>query len=228
MLSGKALESFFYIALGWILGFFGTRLERLLDRKNLKNDFKKALCTELSEIIPRFVGAYYLLNSTLGNINREVLNWIHSMNSVYPGELPEAAIKHIENLLKMNDEQLKELSNASKEPESVATSVPIYKLPFLEENFPSLPLLDSSTKNYIISLRRNLSWINQEIERCNFYFEKSFDESIGQANRTIMKANTKKHYERIANLSRKSADLALKIIAILENKSFWTIMQVKG
>ncbi|MBI5492891.1 MAG: hypothetical protein HY893_08170 [Deltaproteobacteria bacterium] len=211
----KILVPIIYTAFGWLLGFFGTLLQRWLEKKRLREEFKKTLSTELKEMTTRLVGSYFQLIDAFVGLNRDDLTWLYSMSSAFPGELSEETFKTMEGLLKLRDDELAKIAALRKKTESLFLKK--YNLPFLEESITSLTLLDSSLQTSVLAIRRNIVWLNEAIDRCNFFYEKSFDQSLSGENHLIMRANMKEEYKRMAQSCRKTADLCSKTISDMES-----------
>lgn len=210
----KILSPFFYTAFGWLLGFLGTFLQRWFEKRRFRKDFCRTLCAEIKEMTTRLVGSYYSLSSDFVGINRDTLKWVNSMSSAYPGEIPKEALNAIEGLLKLSDDELATLSALRTKSESLFLKK--YSLPFLEVNITSLTHLEFPLQTSILAIRRNIAWLNEIIDRCNFFYEKSFDQSLSNENHLIMRANMKEEYKRMAHLCRTTADICSATYTNLE------------
>ncbi len=197
--------------IGALIGFFFTLKVEQHKREQLKKDFKESLCTELREAMPRAVNLYFVLNKALGGVNRDMLNWIHSMSSVADGEPWEFA-KRIEDLLKLSDDRLATLSLQAKDPEGTGSLIKKFNLSFTRENIFSFALLEPHFRRSILDIRTEIGCLNEEIELYNFFYEKTFASGLTQENREVLEINRKKSYETIAQVSCEIAEMIKKLI----------------
>lgn len=203
------------IVIGWFLGYITTLLNQWRERKRLRKEFEKTISVELKEITTRFVGNYWVLANDAMQANRGNLAWLDSMVSVYPGELPDVGVKVFKELLKLSDDELAKAAMAKGKIRSIFLQK--FNLPFLEKNITSLALLgNSSLQASILAVRRNIGWLNANVDRNNFFYEKSFDQSMSVENRKIMVDNMEDTYIIMADLCRKTADHCNAIILKLD------------
>lgn len=200
------------LLLGWILGFFGTQLTSYLKTRRDKKKFISGLRIELREKIQEFVGIYYLLNSNTGNTNREVINWILEINSKYDIKQPNI-IKYLDKLLELTDDQLNSLSSFSQNPKGVSTDLKKIHLLFLKQHLSNIVLLKTDIQIYLFDILKKIFWINEMIDRNNFFNEKSFDMALDENNRDILNQNLKRNHTFI---SRYIHDITSTIIKILD------------
>ncbi|MCK4307227.1 hypothetical protein KAW50_03255 [candidate division WOR-3 bacterium] len=196
---------------GWLLGFWGTLKVEQHKRKQLGKDFKEGLCAELKESLTQLVANYYLVNRTIGNINREMLEWVASMGVGTNGKLSEWS-KEIEKWLKLSGNEVAALSSQVKASEFTPISLRKFNLSFLKENISSFSLLEPDFRRSVLVIRTNIGYLNEVIADRNFYFEKTFDSALTPENRSNLDINIKMAFELIAKLSRKLAEEIKKLI----------------
>jgi hypothetical protein len=207
------LQPIIYTTLGWVLGFFGTLLLQWINQKKRKNDFKESLCVELKEAIPQLAGTYYLLKEAVGELDRDVLNWTQSMFSKFSKD-DKKGLKSIGTLLKRSDDELKALAlqiKASKR--KTTTSIKKVSLPFLQQNFSSISLLNPSFQRSVAGVQRDINFLNDEIDLYYFYLKKTFDSTLTAENYSIVNKNINDAYQAIADLSYKTAERISKTIS---------------
>ena len=150
------------------------------------------------------------MNSAIGKINRDVLTWLHSAASGIIG-FPESIRKAVEDLLKLDDAQLITVSLQSKRPVGEGKYIKKYNLPYLEKNISSISLLSPNLQHSILAIQTKIEWLNEEVERNNFFFEKTFDQ-ITPGNYDILIKNENSSYEHIGELNRELAELISKLL----------------
>lgn len=206
-----------HIALGWFLGILTNFIKDWLERRRLEKEFKETLITELKEITYRLVGNYILLGDIFVCSNRDNLAWAYSMVTAFPEGMPEDTIRLIEGLSKLNDNEHAQVQRvAPSKDESKALFVPKFSVPFLEENITSLTMLDSSLQRFILDIRRNIGWLNENIDRTNFFYERTFDHTVSEKNHLTMRTEIQEGYKRMGELCRKTAELCKEAISKLD------------
>lgn len=202
------------LTVGWLLGFLGTLLVQWVKRSQIKKDVRGGVHIELRETIPILVGTYFVLNEALGKIDRNVLDWVRSMSSESNTEHEESIKSSIENLLKLSNDQLAVTLQAAKiaELKGRAKFIKRFSLPFLEQNISSIQLLDSSFKSSVLNITRKVNWLNEEIDRINFFYEKTFDSGLTEENWQIIERNLTSGYQNVARLCRDTTELIVKLI----------------
>jgi len=216
------LEPFIYTGLGFVLGLFGNIILERIKRRRLKEDFVKGLYAQFKEIVPRLAGNFYLLKYNLGEINRDAVNWIISVRSQGYGIFSEQTIQSIESILLMNDQELGAYNQRIKQNPTIASYIKKFSLPLLEENISSISLLDLDFQHSLLDIKTKISLLNAEIERYNFFFEKTFDSTMDPNNRRIIDGNIVGSYKAISKLCRDSSDSILgfveKLSGLLRNE----------
>ncbi|MDD5530313.1 MAG: hypothetical protein PHX21_09840 [bacterium] len=89
----------------------------------------------------------------------------------------------------------------TKNPETTTLGLKKYNLSFLQESISSFSLLESCFRVSVLSIRTKIDYLNSEIDRYNFFFEKTFDATLTSNDRLSIIANIKISYKGIAKLS---------------------------
>jgi len=205
------LERVIYIGLGSLLGFLLTLLLQRINRKKRSKEFKESLSLEFQEVIPQLAGTHYLVKDALGELNLDVVKWTHSMLSKFP-KGQEKLLKSIGRLLKRTDDDFKALASQTKTSKKRTMSIKKITLPFLQQNFCSISLLDSDLQRSVAGIQRNVNSLNEEIDLYSFYFKKTFDSSLNARNYELVNRNIDHAYRAIADLSYKVAEGISKTI----------------
>ncbi len=212
----QILTPLIFILLGWLLGFFGTQLNKILKRNKNKKDFIICLSTELKELIPQITNLVFVLNSHIGCFNKDDINWIIKINSIYNIEKPEI-ITFLNPLLKMKDNQIKAITNFLKEQQGVSKDIRKINLIYLDSNIAYLMLLNSEIQLIIFTLRKRIFWINELIDRNIFFNEQTFDSSLSDGNRKIIDINLKNNYIHMAKMYKEIVDIIINVLKDLNN-----------
>ena len=183
-----------------------------INQKKRKNDFKESLCVEFKEAIPRLAGTYYLLKEALGELDRDVLSWTQSMFSKFSKD-DKKLLKSIGTLLKKTDDELKALALHSKDSKRKTTSIKKMSLPFLQQNFSSISLLNPNFQRSVAGIQRNINSLNEEIDLYYFYLKKTFDSTLTAENYSLVNKNIDHAYQAIADLSYKTTERISKTIS---------------
>lgn len=205
------ISSIVGIIVGWLLGFWGTLRVEQRKRKQLEKDFKESLFAELKEVLPILVCNYYLLNRDMGNINRDILNWVYSMRTEVEEKLAKP-IKQIENLLKLSDIELVTRFPSTGNFKNSPTSLNKLNLSFLKENISSFSLLYSPLRGSILAVRTKIGFLNEIITQRNFYFEKTFETGLTAENSSILDENIKRSSKALAQQCRRTAEMIRDLI----------------
>jgi hypothetical protein len=210
-------EPLIYALFGWVLGVFGTLLVERLKRRQVKADFMKNVSAQFKEIVPRLAGNYLLLKINLGEMDRDALNWIKNVRSQGYKFLEDKTVEAINKFLEMSDEQIRAVNQLTKQKPTKASFIKKFSLPLLTENISSISLLESNLQHSLLDIRTKISWLNEMVERHNFYFEKTFDSGISSENREIIDSNIRDGYTEFGNWCRKLSELIMNSLKELPN-----------
>ncbi len=213
--SSLDFNSIIYTSFGFFLGFLGNLITQWIGRKRLQKDFVKGLYAQFKEELPRLVGTYYIMCSTVGKVDRDVLNWMKSMTRDMT-EYPQSYKDGFEELLRKDDADLAlalKVGSSSERPKFVKK----FSFPFLENNISSIKLLNLNLQQGVFKIWTKLNVLNEEIERNDFYFKKTF-EQVTPENYDIIVKNTKESYANIGTLCREASELISKLIEKIEKE----------
>jgi len=202
-----------YLVFGWLLGICSYLIVDRIRRHYSKDEFKRGLTVELKEVRLRLAGAAYLIGSRIGVYDRDLLSWVEHISAQYD---ERKTLESIQKLLKHTVEEINTLAKQqAQKGVRVALGLKKYSLAFLEANMGSLSLLDSKLQLLIIQVRTRLNLLNEETELNRFYFEKTFDSTLGENNYNIITQNLNQGYRNILNQSRMAADQITHLLSEL-------------
>jgi len=197
----------FYLIIGWILGLFSTFIVRLFDNKRERNLFKKKLYSELNLIMPRIIGIYYALNTSLGNMDKEKLNWTYDMANKYPDGLKKEIIENIKKLKEQDDSEIKAFSLQSIKDKSIGKTIIKFDAPILQSYDNAISLFKIDFQKDFLAIRFRINWMNELIELSQYFFRKTFDSNLSPENHKVISSNEIKSYRDIADLTKSIAEI---------------------
>jgi len=206
------LEPLIYTVLGFVLGLFGNLILERIKRKWLRKDFVNALYAQFKELVPKLAGNYLILKIDLGEMDRDALNWIKSVKSQGYQFLEDKTVEAIDKFLKLNDDQIRVVNQLNKQKPPKASFIKKFNLPVLDENISSISLLDSDLQYSLLDIKTKINWLNEIVERHNFFFEKTFDSGISRENWEIIDSNIREGYAQLGKWCRNTSELIMKLL----------------
>ena len=205
----------FYLLLGWILGLLSALISPILVDKIKKHfnkkEFKAGIFAELKELKYRLAVNVFQIISKYGTLDKDLLNWLRPLVEESKGTYSKDSLDAIEKLLKFNDEHFKTLNEYAKLHALSAISLKKYHLPFLDSKIGELSLFDMEFQNKIFEIRAQISFLNENIEQSQFFYEKTFDSTLNIENHKIINQNLRDSYQNISNNAKVIIDLISKL-----------------
>jgi len=209
------------LILGWSLGIIGTVINEKLKRRSTKKDITNGIKTELNELQIHLSSVCLISVCEIGNFNKEFYQWLkpyfikfyESTEFLIPKEIKDKTPK----ITEMNDEivfMLIQTAFVKNATTNLPTNFTYQNIttPYIDLKINDISLLSSSLQKALITLKRDINFMNGDINQIWFYHTKTF-ESINQNNFAIVTANIKTIYGRIA---RRSKIMVNNITNILE------------
>jgi len=180
------------ILIGWFMGTLSTAGYELykgyLDGKRLKT----AILSELKELLPRLVLAYYVLIKKTGDQNKENVQWVYNNLSSFEDKSKALKIESLKEklgkLLEQNDILIKSIINS----ETVKNEVEHIKrinLSFNKESIEKFSLLSEEFRLIIFDVRTKVNIMNELADVIYFYFKQSFMPGMSDKNHEIINNN---------------------------------------
>jgi len=168
------------ILLGWLLGLLAPAIVEGIRRKRELSEVLGALRRELAELRYRAGLAAHRIEMDFGKVDHASLEWMRALCDSYTGANATDNIgKHVNDLLKLTEQELSALQAAMKRPK---TGLSLKKY--------AAPLLDM---------------VNEEIDQGRFFYQLTFQQ-LGAENRGIVEKNLEDSYVNIARQFRRLAD----------------------
>ncbi len=186
-----------YLLLGWLLGLLSPQISERIKRCYQKKDVRFGILSEFKEIKVRLAMTVYLLTKKIGTFNKQLVEWLKKQLEGYEGGHPTKRIlSNLEKISGLTDEQLTVIQLLGSDEEK-AYSLKKFYLPFLESKIDLLPVFSDKFRVLIFEIRSKIQSLNDEIDNEQFYFRKTFDSSMSQANHEIVRQNLESCYKNI-------------------------------
>jgi hypothetical protein len=199
-------SNYVYLFIGWVFGLFGTYLLEVIKKHYKKKEIKNAIIAEITGIRSILLGNTFILTMKFGNYNKETIDLIdENINDFSDVEGFEKFKTLIGNLKQLSDEEIKQQATDYRNfQESDASHLKTIIHPYLDANMGFVSLTDLKFQKFLIRFLSNINQFNENIEQSRFYFEKTFDISMGEENHNINKKNLLISYKTI---SKQSVDI---------------------
>lgn len=199
------MQQVILIFFGWVLGVFSSIILEKQKRKQIKEDYKDSLITELDLVYPRILANYYEIIREMGELNKEKLEWMHNMISKKNSKSLDDIDEHIIKILEKDN---KEIILLNKKPQNIRTlSLKKFNLSFLQENISSFSLLDKEFRHNAINIRTNINYLNDCIDKVEFFYKTTFVPDISENNYNVAYKNIENYYINIADLCRSTSEM---------------------
>jgi len=203
------MQQVILIFFGWVLGVFSSIILENQKRKQAKEDYKESLFTELDLVYPRILSTYYAIIDEMGQLNKENLEWMLNLISKKNSKSLDTIKDSIITMLKHNDEEIKLLN---KKPHDTHTLfLKKFNLSFLQENISSFSLLDKEFRYNAINIRTNINYLNDSIDKVNFFYKTTFIPDLSKNNHEIACMNIKNYYINIKDLCKRTSEMIVNI-----------------
>ena len=203
------MQQVILIFFGWVLGVFSSIILENKKRKQAKEDYRESLFTEIDLVYPRIVCTYYSVINEMGELNKENLEWIRNIIIKKNSNLLYDVNDAVEEMLKHDDKEIKLLN--SKHDYSRTLLLKKFNLSFLEENISSFSLLDKKLRFNAIRLRTNINYLNDSIDKVDYFHRTYFVPDLPKKNYEIASINIKKYYINIKDLCKRTSEMIVNI-----------------
>lgn len=208
------MENILYIVFGWLLGLLSPPIASIIEKHYRKNELRKALYSDLKNLIVRLASSCQAIEVHRGTRNKESLVWILSIYEKYRADTPQTIITNINKLLQATDEDFENLNSFMKGEDGIGLNVKPFSMPFLESVLGDLFLFNVEFQRRILEVRSQISILNQDIDLTMSYHRMTFNLSSSDKNKDIILQNINSGHIEIANRCK---SIANKIIVILES-----------
>ena len=193
------------IFFGWVLGVFHSIYLENKKRKQAKEDYKESLFTEFDLVYPRIVTTYFSIIDEMGELNRENLEWVLNIISKKNNKLLDDVKANTIKILGYNEEQLKTTNKKTHHKQTLFLKK--FNLSFLQENISSLSLLDKEFRSNAISIRTNINFINDCIDKVYFFYKATFIPDLSKSLQDTSYINVDNYYIQIRDLCKSTSEM---------------------
>jgi hypothetical protein len=211
----KTMENIIYLALGWLIGLLSPTITEKIKKEYKKEELLYGFLSELEETKYRLALMVYILEADHGVLNRELVQWAISNIENYEGSYAdEIDLDALKKITTYPDEQFEAFSKLNKEELiNKPTLLKKYDLLFLESNFTAISIFDRQFQFRIIEIKSRIRTLNAEIDRNNFFYEKTFDSSITGNNHQIIVNNLQEGQKHVITISKKIVSAINNLVA---------------
>ena len=197
------------LILGWLLAIIGNIINEKLKRSSTKSDIITGVNSELLELQIHLTAVCLMSAVLVGEFTKEFFIWIkpffikffESAEFIMPKEMRDK----IPKISEIEDDmlfKLIEITFAKNSPNS-ATSF-IYQnvtTPYIDLKISDISLLESAIQRSLFTLKRDINFINGDVNQISFYHSKTFDEPT-PGNLELINSNLNNLYARIYRRSK--------------------------
>ena len=204
---------FLFVLLGGILGFMGTLWVQIINKINRRKLYKKRLYIDLKFVLPILVANYYSLNVSLGNFNKEILEWSYNMGVKYSIFKKDTLDKMDKMIRSTNNQNYRDMGAYYRDNETIGKTLKKISLLILESDNNLLSNFKENFQMDVLSIFKDIQVVNEEIDFYYFNFKMTFQPNITSLNYEDLNTNMDLGYKNVASLAKQLTD---KIDSLLE------------
>lgn len=198
------------LIIGWILGLLSNIINVKLNRRSNKKDILNGIKSEVSELQIHLTSVSLMSHCINGEFDKEYFTWVKpyylksfkSVQSIFP----KSIVNSSPDISELSDDQLFQLIKAAfvREPNDNRPITFTYQNisnPFLDSKINDISLLDNELQKLLLNLKRDINFLNNDINQIWFFNSKTYDEPSSN-NLAILNVNIKNLYGRIGRRSK--------------------------
>ncbi|MFQ5787517.1 MAG: hypothetical protein ACE5H1_06000 [Thermodesulfobacteriota bacterium] len=203
------------IVVGWVLGILSSIITDRRQKRSQKKEVKRGILAELKETQIVVVSNCYSLTYRFGTFDRDFLTWIlpyyNKFKKIDATNKYDELIRFVDETLKLSDDQIATLINDIRQREqqemNSKTGLTLKKIetPYLDSKLGFLSLLSESFQRQVLGIRREIGFVNEDIELAWYYFKRTFD-AISDTNYQLVDANLQRTYLDLVGKTQRLAD----------------------
>ncbi len=197
-----------HLLLGWLLGLTTLGIAEWVRRGYRKRELLASVTGELADLQYVIAIVASILRTHLADETDEFLDWLIPIIREYDG--PSKDPRMAEGLLKMRgypEEKRREAHLARRHPDA-AVELMKYDLPFLTAQSAELSICPLDFQRGVSWIKCQLDYFNQRVDFLRSNYEKTFDTTIVDDNRVVIKTNLTNGYK---DLARRAESIAKRI-----------------
>lgn len=198
------------LVLGWILAILGNVINEKLKRRSSKKEIKIGIKTELKELQIHLSSVCLMSVFITDKFTKEFFQWIkpffirffESAEFLIPKEFKDK----MPTINELDDDTIYALlidAFGKSSTTSAATSFTYQNIitPYIDLKINDISLFDDTIQKSIFTLKRDINFLNSDINQIWFYHSKTFD-NLSQGNHQLLNANLNNLYARISRRSK--------------------------
>ena len=120
------------VILGWLLGLLSQPIVSRIERHYKREDFRKAIFSELKTLGTRLAATCYQIQSHLGMRDKEALRWVKSVYEKHKTDCPKGVIEAIDKVLQASNEQFSAVADFTKAPKNIYLGLKTFSVPLID------------------------------------------------------------------------------------------------
>lgn len=196
------MKELLFIAFGWLLGLLGAPIVTRIEKHYKREDFKKAIFSELKYLAIRLSSTCYKIQMHLGIRDKATLEWVKKVYEKYEEDCPKGVLEGINRLLESSDAMLNAATQFFKANESECLGLKAFSVPYTDSILESLSVFNSNFQKNIFDIRDNINILNEETESAMFHYRLTFDPKCMDANKEIIQNNIRSNYNEVQRRCR--------------------------
>lgn len=164
------------VIIGWALGILSTPIVGLITDYKERENIRKGLLAELSDVRGRTLGATYRLAINDQSFNVEFVEWFLKNLRTISGTRIDKVLKLTETYGPVLRREItpQQLVSQTQTPHRSLT-LALIETPFLDSKMSSIHLLTQGQQERIFAFKRQVSFINQNITKLEGWNKMSFE-----------------------------------------------------
>ncbi len=214
----QIILTFISIFFGWMLGIAQNLIiDRIRNRKQVR-ELLEATYLELEQYRYKMAISVCRIRFKAGDISQELISWIQPIAASYNGPDKNSQLtEHLEKLAKVDSDKILERAKykASMTDDLQSLSLRCYGMPFLKAQINRLSLCPIRIQTRLLEILQSSELVNQIIEQHWFFYQKTFDGSLSEANHKHICNNMDLAIENIAMQGTLIVDRISEVLAVL-------------
>jgi hypothetical protein len=198
------------VFLGWLLGILSPAIQERIRSHYLTENIRKGFLTEISQLRESSADVVLIVESKLGNLNKELLVWHESMCGDRRLPPPLDQLKDISKRLQSADDNMfKATSLQMKMNSGAGLHLKTFDLPYVRSKLGSLELFTEQARQHLLDLLFRISTLNQQIEDSRFYYKMTFDTKLSEENHLSVSTQLIETYKSVSQQARLISDMCV-------------------
>jgi hypothetical protein len=210
-MSDDTADKLAFLVLGWLLGVIGPVLVDAIRRRRENALGRTAILTELSEFAGILATAAYGARMHLGTVDRAFLEWFKTaLEQCATTARLQEFIPRVRTQLSWTDEELRVVAEHMATDVGKGTMLQHYPVPLLDARVAALWSFDNFFQRQLLEIRRNVSILDDVVDRSRKYFDLTFSKLEGD-NYQLVNENLTQTYALYAERAMTIVDLIMAL-----------------